>query len=148
MAAAIIALAALAAPNARVASSRVILASSQVHPTATDKADATLAKHVGGMLSPPASQARLDELGSFHEQTFRVRGRSWDEVAQDLVLPGLGWVAVTGCGECAITVAVPPGVAVSAREPMLRDGAIVRKTSVKCTGSTLTDKKGHARRQR
>ena len=44
---------------------------------------------------------------------------------------------------------MPPGVAVSAREPMLRDGAIVRKTSVKFTGSKLTDKKGgHARRQR
>lgn len=119
----------------------------KVHPTATDKVAATLHKHVGGMLSPPSSRERLDELGEFQEQTFTVRGRGWDEVAADLVLPGLGWVAVTGCGECTIGVAVPPAVRVSKREPMIRDGSAWRKTTTKFTGSKLTDKKGHARRR-
>lgn len=73
-----------------------------------------LEKHVGGMLSPPASLERLAELSPFTEQAclflvyalsspcpkdllqqvFKVVGRGWDEPAVDLVLPGLGWVSV------------------------------------------------------
>ena len=51
-----------------------------IHPTTSDKAAATLAKHVGGLLAPPASAERLAELGAFVEQRFTVRGRGWDEV--------------------------------------------------------------------
>jgi len=65
-----------------------------IHPTATVKVDEILQKHVGGMLSPPASLERLAELAPFVEQTFDIGGRGWDEPATDIVLPGLGWVSV------------------------------------------------------
>jgi len=119
-----------------------------IHPTTADKAEATLAKHVGGLLAPPASAERLAELGPFHSQTFHVRGRGWDEVATDLVLPGLGWISVTGSGECSVAVSVPPGVEVSSREPMLSGAEHYRKTGVKFTGTRLTTKRGHTKRKK
>ena len=67
-------------------------------PTSTSRADDVLEKHAGGLLSPPASLGRLRELGDFGETTFDISGRGWDEAACDIVLPGLGWVSVTGSG--------------------------------------------------
>ena len=119
-----------------------------IHPTTSEKAAATLAKHVGGLLAPPASAERLAELGTFVEQTFTVRGRGWDEVATDIVLPGLGWISVVGSGECTISVAVPQGVVVSSREPMLSGAEHYRTTGVKFTGTRLTTKRGGTKRKR
>lgn len=119
-----------------------------IHPTTSDKAAATLAKHVGGLLAPPASAERLAELGAFVEQRFTVRGRGWDEVATDIVLPGLGWISVVGSGECTISVEVPQGVVVSSREPMLSGAEHYRTTGVKFTGTKLTTKRGGTKRRR
>ena len=76
----------------------------KIHPTSTDRVDEVLLKNVGRMLTPPASPERLDELGDFEEVVFDIEGRGWDDAAVDLVLPGLGWVSVTGCGPCSISV--------------------------------------------
>ena len=50
-------------------------------------------------MHPPPSiyrYERLQELGPFREHTFSIDGRGWDEAAVDVVLPGLGWVSITG----------------------------------------------------
>ena len=97
---------------------------------------------------PKAYAERLAELGTFVEQSFTVRGRGWDEVATDIVLPGLGWISVVGSGECTISVHVPQGVVVSSREPMLSGAEHYRKTGVKFTGTRLTTKRGHTKRKK
>ena len=39
-----------------------------LHPTATAKAEDFLAKHVGELVTPPASLDRLEEIGPFREE--------------------------------------------------------------------------------
>jgi len=116
-----------------------------VHPTKREKVDEMLAKHVGGMLTPPSSLARLEELGEFEEHVVEVSGRGWNEVAVDLVLPGLGWIAVTGSGSCSVGVELPKPVRVVTREPLLPDEGW-KKSSSKFTGSKLIDSKGNTKR--
>ena len=62
------------------------------------------------------------------------------------MLPGLGWVAVTGSGECEIRVTLPEAACASTREPLLTDAARTRETSAKFTGGALTDKRGGTKR--
>ena len=71
-----------------------------------------------------------------------------DQVATDIVLPGLGWISVVGSGECTISVEVPQGVVVSSREPMLSGAEHYRTTGVKFTGTKLTTKRGGTKRRR
>jgi ribosome biogenesis GTPase A len=117
-----------------------------VHPTRTDKVDEVLAKHVGGMLTPPASAERLAALGQFEEHEVRIAGRGWNEAAIDLVLPGLGWIAVTGAGECTVGVSLPRPVRVVTREPLLPEESW-KKSASKFTGTKIIDGKGNTKRQ-
>lgn len=117
-----------------------------VHPTKTEKVPQVLEKHVGGMLTPPGSAERLEALGELEEHQVNIEGRGWNEVAIDLVLPGLGWVAVTGVGTCTVGVSLPKPVRVVTREPLLPEENW-KKTASKFTGSKLVDGKGNAKRQ-
>ncbi len=118
-----------------------------IHPTASAKVDDVLAQHAGGLLSPPSSHERLLELGPFETQTFAVRGRGWDEAAVDLVLPGLGWVSLTGCGDAEVGISLPAPIRAVQREPLVA-AAQTRQTMVKFTGSKLRDKRGNTKRRR
>ena len=69
--------------------------------------------------------------------------------AVDVVIPGLGWVSVTGSGSCTVSVEAPRPTAVVTREPLvavpIRE---TRKTLVKFTGSKLTNKRGKTMRRK
>ena len=56
--------------------------------------------HAGSMLAPPFDYARFTELGLGRGPSllFDLQGRGWGEAGEDVVFPGVGWVAVTGSG--------------------------------------------------
>lgn len=56
----------------------------------------------------------------------------------DIVIAGLGWVSVTGVGDCVVKVTVPGCTSVSTRPAMLPFES--RRTGVKFTGSRLIRK--------
>ena len=43
-----------------------------IRPVASDKADDFVAKHVGGLVSPPADSTRLKEIGPLTEHEYTV----------------------------------------------------------------------------
>ena len=65
-------------------------------------------RHSGGLVAPPFSYERYVELGLGRGggMTFELRGRGWEEACDDIVLPGLGWLAVTGVGDVKVRVLV------------------------------------------
>ena len=64
------------------------------------------------------------------------------------MLPGLGWVAITGSGPCTVGVSLPGNVHALRREPLIpsEGGKGARRSVVKFTGSKLRDKRGNAKR--
>ena len=77
-------------------------------------------KHAGTLVTPPFSYERYVELGLGRGggMTFDLKGRGWDEACDDIVLPGLGWVAVTGAGDVQVRVMVA-GIEVTEKEKQL-----------------------------
>ncbi|KAK4534019.1 hypothetical protein CDCA_CDCA01G0044 [Cyanidium caldarium] len=50
---------------------------------------------------------------------FTLEGSGWAKSVADLVVPGLGWVSVTGSGTCTVRAWVVGGAEVHQREPLL-----------------------------
>jgi len=90
----------------------------KVHPSTTEKVNELLETHVGGLLKPPISWRRYKELGNFKAKEFEIEGVGWSQSSHDIVVSGLGWIAVTGCGKLKIRVVAPKGVGVFLREPI------------------------------
>ena len=91
----------------------------KLHPTDSSKADDFVEKHVGEILTPPLVAERMDALGEFESHEINVEGMGWKEAAADVVIMGLGWVAVTGAGTASVRISVPRGVGVSLRPPLM-----------------------------
>mmetsp|Transcript_44794 Transcript_44794/g.105494 ORF Transcript_44794/g.105494 Transcript_44794/m.105494 type:complete len:311 (-) Transcript_44794:169-1101(-) len=99
-------------------------------------------KHTGKMLTPPFNSSRLDEIGPLFETEINSYGLSWDRACTDVVLAGLGWVALTGLGDVTVRVLAPEGVGVMQREPLMPFEARTSTESYKGSG----DKRGTSRR--
>mmetsp|Transcript_10158 Transcript_10158/g.11257 ORF Transcript_10158/g.11257 Transcript_10158/m.11257 type:complete len:748 (-) Transcript_10158:47-2290(-) len=93
----------------------------KLHPTDSSKADEFVAKHAGGMLTPPLEPGpkRLEEIGEFESHDFEIDGAGWKEAAADISLRGLGWIAVTGAGTAKVRLSVPKGIGFSVRPPLM-----------------------------
>uniref|UniRef100_A0A7S2HU96 G domain-containing protein n=1 Tax=Octactis speculum TaxID=3111310 RepID=A0A7S2HU96_9STRA len=108
----------------------------KLHSTSSEGIEAFVEKHVGGLLTPPHDPLRLEEVAPRLE-TFdlEVQGAGWTEAGSDIVLSGLGWVAVTGSGSCRVRVSVPEGVMVLQRPPLMPYEA--RASMGKSTGGRI-----------
>lgn len=70
--------------------------------------------------------------------TPQVLGDGWARSAVDMVIAGLGWVAITGVGNCRIKISVPGDTKVSRRSCLLPFES--RSTGVKFTGGRFIKK--------
>lgn len=93
----------------------------KLHVTDVSKADDYIAKHAGGMLTPPLDPGpeRMEQIGEFETHDINIEGTGWKEAAADITLRGLGWVAVTGPGTAKVRVSVPKGIGISVRPPLM-----------------------------
>ena len=110
----------------------------KLHWTDTENVGNFLSKHVGTLVSPPASPERGKELGPFESFDFHVHGTSWKRSSSDIVMAGLGWISITGTGPCTIRVTVPKGTDVSQRAPVLPFEA--KTSSAKFSGGRIVKK--------
>jgi ribosome biogenesis GTPase A len=106
-----------------------------VHTTSTQRGDELYEKHVGTkLLSPPVifdvndgSQVKPEQkeglqhplLGLTKKETFQVSGSTRGRSIMDIVVPGVGWIAVTGVGNITIDVHVPENLSILKRESLM-----------------------------
>ncbi|GAB4073373.1 ribosome biogenesis GTPase YqeH [Barrientosiimonas marina] len=83
-----------------------------IHRTKLENADNLLTKHKGELLSPP-DEKTLQTLPELTAQTHKL-----PQEDIDIVLPGLGWVAVPG-GGVTVTVHTPKGFQTSLRKSLI-----------------------------
>lgn len=112
----------------------------KLHLTSSLKADEYIQKHIGELIFPPASLERLQAIGPMEKTVVDVNGSGWDKSDCDIVLPGIGWVAVTGPGECKITVTAPKQTVVSLRPALLPYEA--KYSTASYTGMRMNIKSG------
>ncbi|CBZ52910.1 hypothetical protein NCLIV_026980 [Neospora caninum Liverpool] len=70
-------------------------------------------------LSPPFSPERRKALSPLVPEDFYIAGKGWQEAAADIVLSGLGWISITGCGPLRVRVHVPDEVRVYQRPALV-----------------------------
>lgn len=76
-------------------------------------------KFAGISLVPPVASKRFPMLQPWVTHRFELKGTGWNEACADIVFHGLGWVSVTGCGECVVEAQAPEGVSVTMRDPLM-----------------------------
>lgn len=91
----------------------------KVHPGKIEGAEEFLEKHVGELLVPPFDNERLQSMGQWTTKTFTAKGDGWKKASVDVVLSGLGWVAITGPGSVKLRVNVPYGMGVFTRDALM-----------------------------
>lgn len=84
----------------------------EIHRTKLENADDLYRNHVGELLSPP-DQNSLQMLPELSKNSYRIKNEK-----TDIVIPGLGWIAVSGSG-ATITVHTPKGVSPSLRSSLI-----------------------------
>ena len=108
----------------------------KIHATNSDQdMDAFVAKHAGELLTPPASPDALETMGTLVPHDIDIFGYGWKEAGCDIVLSGLGWVSVTGAGDCRVRVWAPQGTMVLQRDALMPFEA--RETLGKATGGRI-----------
>eukprot|EP01117_Protostelium_nocturnum_P018698 TRINITY_DN7875_c0_g1_i2.p1 TRINITY_DN7875_c0_g1~~TRINITY_DN7875_c0_g1_i2.p1 ORF type:complete len:507 (-),score=101.39 TRINITY_DN7875_c0_g1_i2:70-1488(-) len=97
-----------------------------IHVTRTHNADKIYKKHLGTILFPPLKEEQGKLPGDIQPVTPLVKaathtfeGNGFRKATVDIVISGLGWVAITGPGKFTIDTWVPPGIQVFERNPLL-----------------------------
>ncbi|KAJ8760066.1 hypothetical protein K2173_010922 [Erythroxylum novogranatense] len=90
-----------------------------LHMGKTERASTMPEEHFGRQLQPPVGEKRVQELGKWVRQEFRVSGNTWDSSSRDLAAGGLGWFAVGLKGEAVLGVWTYEGVDVVCRNSLI-----------------------------
>ncbi len=85
-----------------------------IHRTKLENADEVLAKHHGTLLMPPSGEA-AKQLPAFTKHTCKIDGKG----PMDIVISGLGWVALQGKKPASVVVHAPKGVSVGIRKGLI-----------------------------
>lgn len=91
----------------------------KLHLGKAEDAEEFTKRHVGKMLTPPSTLEAYDRLGEWTSKTISMDGTGWKKSCTDIVLSGLGWIAITGAGPIQIRVWIPRDVGVFTREPLM-----------------------------
>jgi len=91
----------------------------KLHRTRIEKASRICQEWAGDKLTPPMDGRRFNDLLPWKATRFEVTGTGWDEACVDIVFPGIGWISITGCGDCVLEAHAPEGVEISQREPLM-----------------------------
>lgn len=83
-----------------------------IHRTKLENADQLYENHIGGLLSPPTEES-LEKLPPFTKDSYRVKKEK-----TDVVIPGLGWITLTGVG-ASVTIHTPEGIKPSIRNALI-----------------------------
>eukprot|EP01042_Synura_sphagnicola_P001100 gene1100-1238_t len=110
----------------------------RLHPTDAARADEFIKKHTGKLVFPPDTFERVEELGPYETIEFEIQGEGWLKSRQDIVISGLGWLSVTGSGQCKVRVTVPSGTSVAVRPSLMPYEA--QHNTAKFTGGRLVKK--------
>jgi hypothetical protein len=101
------------------------------HRTTRAKAEAVYAKHSGNLLLPAYPKADSTLLSKV--TTVQINCEGYKEAARDVCVHGLGWVSVTGNGECTLEVRTPEAVGVTDRKPLMPFEARIERAVSKTT---------------
>lgn len=123
----------------------------KLHPTNADidHIASFINRHLGSsnnnILNVPSTLERREQLGPYVTHDFNIIGNSWNESSCDIVIAGLGWVAITGPGSAIIRITAPQGIKVSQRAALLPFEA--HSSTVKFSGGRILkkSKKAHVK---
>jgi len=102
-----------------------VFAAAQVklHVTNTDTADDLHEKHCGTLLTPPYINKNKDNADKLkvqlHSREFELDGKRWKDAICDVVLPGVGWVAINALGKFKMQAWSVVGSETYLREPLM-----------------------------
>ncbi|KAI3430584.1 hypothetical protein D9Q98_005177 [Chlorella vulgaris] len=90
----------------------------------TETADERYRLHAGTKLTPPlGGEERMGSFPPLQPTEVKLTGDTWKASSIDVAIAGLGWVGVGTCGDAALRVWAPPGVAVTTHDALVPDYA-------------------------